>query len=173
MIFSTTTRKIKGEQSTIHKSGSIEDSEPSSHPFTIGSDSEYILNKARSWLESYDSKGYNNHLNIDCFYLFSVCYEDLPTEHYYLLSFEGRNNPEKCVIMQATFKQNDEDYDVDYFALMGRISFTERLVNDIELNIAIMAFFFAKTEMTLNSFFEFTQHPDFSEFVGTYTLFNY
>lgn len=173
MIFTSTTKTIKGEPSALTKSGSIIDSEPSSHPFIIGSDSEYILNKAKSWLESYDSRGFNNHLNIDCFYLYSVIYDETPTEHFYLLSFEGRNNPEKCVVMQAIYDKSSKDFEVDYFALVGRNSYTDRTIDNAEFNIAVIAFFFSKTEMALSSFFEFTQHPDFEESVATYTLLNY
>ncbi|RMS11874.1 hypothetical protein ALP72_02254 [Pseudomonas coronafaciens pv. coronafaciens] len=173
MIFSSTIKTINGEPSALTKSGLIIDCEPVSHPFIIGSDSEYILNKARSWLESYDNKGFNNHLNINCFYLFSVVYEESPTEHFYLLSFEGRNNPEKCVVMQAVYDEANSDFEVDYFALVARMSFTERAVANVEFNIAVRAFFFAKTEIALTSFFEFTQHPDFEESVATYTLLNY
>lgn len=173
MIFSTTIKTINGEPSALTKSGSIIDCEPLSHPFIIGSDSEYILNKARSWLESYDNKGFNNHLKIDCFYLFSVDYEAMQTEHFYLLSFEGRNSPEKCVVMQAVYDKSEDDFEVDYFALVSRKYFTDRSISNVELNIAVRAFFFSKTEMALSSFFEFTQHPDFEESVATYTLLNY
>ncbi|MFI3044451.1 hypothetical protein [Pseudomonas coronafaciens] len=173
MIFTTTQLTINGEPSALTKSGLIIDSEPTSHPFIIGSDSEYIINKARSWLESYGRKGFNNRLKIDCFYLFSATYQDLYTEHFYLLSFEDRNNPERCVIMKAIYDESTNDFEVDYFSLVARKSLTERVVDNVDFNIAVRAFFFSKTEMALSSFFEFTQHPDFEESVATFTLLNY
>lgn len=173
MIFSATTKTINGKPSALCKSGLIIDSEPAMHPFLVGNDSEYILNKARNWLESYDNRGYNNHLNIDCFYLFSVNYECSPNEYYYLLSFEGRNNDESCVIMKAIHEDLSDDFDLDYFSLIGKNSYTERMIGSAEFNTAVRAFFFAKTEMNLSSFYEFTQHPNFDESVAMYNLLNF
>jgi hypothetical protein len=173
MIFTTTQLTIKGEPSALAKSGLIIDSEPTSHPFIIGSDSEYILNKARSWLESYNSKGFNNHTNVDSFYLFSVDYNTLPSEHFFLLSFEGRNNPEECVFMQAVYESGKNDFAINFFGLISKNSFTDRSIGNIQLDIAVETFFFSDIDEPLSGFYEFIQHPHFEESVATFTLLNY
>ena len=172
MIFSSTCKTIKGELSAISYSGIIGNTEPEFHPFKC-EDSEYHVNRARSWLESYDSSGYNNHLLIDCLYIQSVEYEDTGTEYYHLLSFEGRKKPESCVIMKSRYDASVDAFEIDYFALIAKNAYTERRIDETEFSSALRTYFFGETEIASTSFYEFTQHPDFLESVATYTLLNY
>lgn len=172
MIFSSNCKTIKGERSAIFYSGILGNTEPTMHPFKCV-DSEYHVNRARSWLESYDSKGFNNHLEVNCLFIQSVDYEETETEYYHLISFEGRTNPEACVVMKSRYDASIEDFEIDYFALVAKKAYTERRIDETEFSLAVRTYFFNETEMPFNSFYEFTQHPDFAESVATYKLLTY
>ncbi|WP_122341478.1 hypothetical protein [Pseudomonas caricapapayae] len=174
MIFRKNSETVFVTKHTGIVEGILSNNEPLISPFKVSEDSEYILNTARSWLQSYDKKGYSNHLDVECCFLFSVDYEAERTEFYYLINFEGRNHPDQSVIMVARRVENIEDYfDIFYFGLRNSDLTTTRAIERTYFNEAVNTFYFSETPIALSSFYEFTQHPDFAESVATYNLLNY
>lgn len=173
---------VKNEETIFGKEyidcvfGTLSNNEPATNPLRISEDSEYTLNSARSWLQTYNKKRYTNHLSVESCFLFSVEYEDLDqrTEFYYLLNFEGRNRPEESVILVAKYVIGCINlFDVNYFSLRDSNSNITRSIEQTNLNDAVSSYYFGETELAFNGFYEFTQHPDFAETVATYNLLNY
>lgn len=176
MKFVRNEETIFGKEYIVCVLGTVRNNEPATNPLRVSEDSEYTLNSARSWLQIYNNKRFTNHLNVESCFLFSVEYEDLDqrTEFYYLLNFEGRSHPEESVILVAKYANGCENlFDISYFSLKDSNSNITRSIAQVYLNDAVSTYYFGETELAFNSFYEFTQHPDFAESVATYTLLNY